>query len=439
MNTIIQQPAVNGESSRVKLSAAVIVPPGQTNHERFTLNGDNPETGLPSPKKNYQPALKRAALAAVVLLAVLGIIKFAHNWWTVGRFSQSTDDAYIGGDVTVIAPKVPGFIAQLAVADNQLVHAGDLLIKLDDRDYRAALAKAEAAVAIQQATLTNLDATSRLQDAVIAQAQAGITSADAEVMRTHDDQVRDKQLITNGAVSTQDFQKADADYKEALAAGEKSRAALTAAQRQLEVIASQKQQTQAGLASAVAERDLAQLNLSYTELRAPIDGTIGNRSAQVGAYASTGSQLISLVPAHGLWIDANFKENQLGKMRPGAPASVSVDLISGTSFHGHVVSIAPATGAQFSVLPPENATGNFTKIVQRVAVRIVIDDTDDAIGLLRPGLSVTAKVDTRSNGNTGLEAEARPAVPENRQAGKPALHDLRQATSDFGSSGKAGI
>jgi membrane fusion protein (multidrug efflux system) len=400
MNTVIQ-PAVAAETSRASLATTTIVPPSHVNHARFTLDSDNAKTDLPSPKKNYKPALKRAALAAVTILAVLGTVKFARDWWTVGRFSQSTDDAYIGGDVTVIAPKVPGFIAQLAVADNQLVHAGDLLIKLDDRDYRAALAKAEAAVAIQQATLTNLDATGRLQEAVIAQAQAGITSADAEIMRTHDDQVRNKQLVTTGAVSTQEFQKADADYKEALAEGEKSRAALTAAQRQLEVIASQKQQTEAGMASAVAERDLAQLNLSYTELRAPIDGTIGNRSAQVGAYASTGAQLISLVPAHGLWIDANFKENQLGRMQPGAPASVSVDLISGAKFHGHVVSIAPATGAQFSVLPPENATGNFTKIVQRVAVRIVIDDSDAAIGLLRPGLSVTAKVDTRS-GKAGL-------------------------------------
>jgi membrane fusion protein (multidrug efflux system) len=174
----------------------------------------------------------------------------------------------------------------------------------------------------------------------------------------------------------------------------------------------------------VADRDLAKLNLSYTELRAPIDGTIGNRSAQVGAYAATGTQLISLVPAHGLWIDANYKENQLGRMRPGAPASVSVDLISGATFHGHVVSIAPATGAQFSVLPPENATGNFTKIVQRVAVRIVFDDNDAVVGLLRPGLSVTAKVDTRSHPNS--EVNVTGLVRS-------------QPTSEIGSSAKAGL
>jgi membrane fusion protein (multidrug efflux system) len=153
---------------------------------------------------------------------------------------------------------------------------------------------------------------------------------------------------------------------------------------------------QATLNEAAAERDLAQLNLSYTELRAPIDSTVGNRSAQTGAYATIGSQLISLVPSHGLWIDANFKESQLAKMLPGSPAIIKVDSIPGKVFHGHVVSVAPATGAQFSVLPPENATGNFTKIVQRVAVRIVLDHETEALGQLRPGLSVTAKVDTKA-------------------------------------------
>ena len=290
-------------------------------------------------------------LVALIAFAGIGVGKFAYDWWTIGRFIESTDDAYVGGDVTVIAPKVAGFISQLAVTDNQQVHAGDLLLKLDDRDYRAALAKAEAAVAIQKAALTNLDATRNLQDAVVAQAQAGIAAADAEITRTHDDQVRAQNLLNTGVESTQEFQKADADYKEALAAGEKSRATLAAAQRQLEVIATQKQQAQAALDAAIADRDLAQLNLSYTELRAPMDGIVGNRSAQVGAYATVGSQLISLVPARGLWIDANFKENQLARMHPGSPATVKIDLLGGKKFHGHVVSIAPATGAQFSVLP----------------------------------------------------------------------------------------
>jgi membrane fusion protein (multidrug efflux system) len=357
------------------------------------------EVDFAKEKKNQKRSFKRAALVGAMILLAVVAAKFAHDWWTIGRFVESTDDAYVGGDVTVIAPKVAGFVGKLFVSDNQQVHAGDLLLKLDDRDYRAALAKADAAVAIQQATLTNFEATSRLQEAIIAQARAAVAATSAESVRSRDDQERYQHLLKTGAVSTQSFQQADTEYKQALANDEKSQAALTAAQRQLEVIETQKQQTRAALQQANAERDLAQLNLSYTELRAPMDGTVGNRSAQVGAYATVGSQLISLVPARGLWIDANFKESQLAAIHPGSPATVKVDLISGKKFHGRVVSIAPATGAQFSVLPPENATGNFTKIVQRVAVRIVLDDN---VTQLRPGLSVAAKVDTRTAGKAGL-------------------------------------
>lgn len=382
------------DTSRVALSAPPLTTRTQLNHtERFELNG---EMDLLSPKKNRRPSFKRAALLALLVLAGVGVAKLSHDWWAIGRFIETTDDAYVGGDVTVIAPKVAGFISQLEVTDNQQVHAGDLLLKLDDRDYRTALAKADAAVAIQRAALTNLDATRNLQNAIVAQAQAGVAAADAEITRTHDDQARAKNLLNTGVASAQEFQKADADYKEARAAGDKARATLAATQRQLEVIASQKQQAQASLEAAIAEDDLAQLNLSYTELRAPMDGIVGNRSAQVGAYATVGSQLISLVPARGLWIDANFKEDQLAQMHAGSPATVKIDLLGGRQFHGHVASIAPATGAQFSVLPAENATGNFTKIVQRVAVRILLDGEKATPGQLRPGLSVTAKVNTKS-------------------------------------------
>jgi membrane fusion protein, multidrug efflux system len=389
-------PVTTNESGRVNLSTVPTLPPTRDNFQsRVELDGD---AGLQPPKTNHGKSFKRAALVTLIIFAGIGITKFTYDWWTLGRFIESTDDAYVGGDVTVIAPKVAGFIAQLAVTDNQPVHAGDLLVKLDDRDYRAAVAKTDAAVAIQQATLVNLDATRHLQESVVTQAQAEIAATDAEITRTFDDQARSKQLLAGSVESLQSFQKADADYKEAIASGQKAHAAFDAAQQQLAVIDTQKLQVRASLAQAVADRDLAQLNLSYTELRAPVDGVVGNRSAQTGAFASTGSQLISLVPAHGLWIDANFKESQLARVRPGSPATVVVDSLPGKLFHGHVASIAPATGAQFSVLPPENATGNFTKIVQRVAVRIVLDDEAATLGQLRPGLSVTAKV----NGKTGL-------------------------------------
>jgi len=381
------------EPTDLKTSPAPPAYRGHPNHSPPFEPRDDPRGESKTPSRNLW--FKRAAMAVVVTSAATAFGLLAHHWWMVGRFIQSTDDAYVGGDVTVIAPKVAGFISQIAVTDNQAVRAGDLLVKLDDRDYRAALEKAEADVAMQEASLTNLDATRDLQDAVVAQAQAGIAAAEAEITRAHDDQVRAQHLLDTGVASTQEFQKSDADYKTALANGDKARAALMATRRQLAVIATQKQQVRAAREAAIDQRDLARLNLGYTELRAPIDGVIGNRSAQLGAYATVGSQLLSLVPAHGLWIDANFKEDQLARMHPGAPASVRVDLLAGRKFHGHVASIAPATGAQFSVLPPENATGNFTKIVQRVAVRILLDDDSATLGQLRPGLSVTAKVNTQ--------------------------------------------
>jgi membrane fusion protein, multidrug efflux system len=354
---------------------------------------------LPFPAKSLPRAFrKRMALACLGLVMVVGVAWYGHQWWTVGRFIESTDDAYVGGEVTVIAPKVAGLIAQVAVTDNQAVHAGDLLVKLDDRDYRAAFEKAIAAVAGQHASLANLDATRRLQEAMIEQAAAEIAATDAELARSQYDVRRYRQLASDQFASAQRFQQADADHKKATAAVDKARAALAAAQHRLEVIDTQKQQAQAALAQAIADRDLAALNLGYTELRAPIDGTIGNRSARVGAYATIGAQMMSVVPARGLWVDANFKESQLARMQPGLPASVEADVLPGQVFRGHVASLAPATGAQFSVLPPENATGNFTKIVQRVPVRILLAGDASALGHLRPGLSVTASVDERPSG-----------------------------------------
>jgi membrane fusion protein (multidrug efflux system) len=353
------------------------------------------ETISVAPRRGLKLGRKRTAAGGLALLVALGGAWYGHEWWTVGRFIESTDDAYVGGDITVIAPKVAGLIAEVAITDNQPVHEGDLLARLDDRDYRAALAKTEGAVAAAQAALANLDANRRLQDAMIAQARAEVANTDAEATRTQFDVVRYRQLATEQFASAQRFQQADADHKKGIAAAERSRAALSAAQRQLEVIDTAKQQAEAALAQAMAERDLARLNLTYTELRAPIDGTIGNRSARTGAFASIGAQLLSLVPARGLWVDANFKESQLAGMRAGLPATIKADVLPGEIFHGHVVSLAPATGAQFSVLPPENATGNFTKIVQRVPVRILLDGDAAVLGRLRPGLSVLAEVDER--------------------------------------------
>jgi len=352
-------------------------------------------TDIPAPPRSGR---KRLIVRAAILLVAIGVAGFGHHWWTEGRFLEETDDAYIGGDVTVVSPKVAGYIAKLEVTDNQRVRAGDVLARLDDRDYRAALAKAEGAVAAAQAALANLDATRELQQAVIGQARAGVAATSAETSRARDDQTRYHNLSAKAAVSLQSSQRADADYKQALAGDQKSQAQLTAARRELDVIGTRKLQAQAALQQSIAERDIARLNLEYTVLRAPIDGVIGNRRARAGAYATVGGQLLSVVPSRGMWVDANFKEGQLSRFAPGQRVAVAADVLPGHVFHGTVASLAPATGAQFSVLPPENATGNFTKIVQRVPVRIQLDERDAAVAMLRPGLSVKAEVDVRGEG-----------------------------------------
>ncbi len=342
---------------------------------------------------------KRTALIAGAALIGVVAVWYGWSWWTVGRFIQSTDDAYVGGEVTSIASKVPGFVQTVAIRDNQVVRAGDLLIKLDDRDYRARFARAEASVDAQYASLANLDANTLLQHAVIEQARAEIVATAAELERAKYDAERYRILADSRYASVQRYQQADADYKKALAADQKARAALEAAERQLGVIETQKQQTRAALDQAIADRDLAHIDLGYTEIRAPIDGVVGNRGARVGSYANTGAQLLSIVPNSGLWIDANFKESQLAGMRQGQAVEITADVLPGVTLHGQVASLAPATGAQFSVIPPENATGNFTKIVQRVPVRIEIEDSAEAANL-RPGLSVVVSVAERPQPNS---------------------------------------
>jgi membrane fusion protein (multidrug efflux system) len=353
------------------------------------LAGARPASGSPIRSR------RRLAIAGIGLAATVGAALFGYHYWTVGRFLESTDDAYVGGDVTVIAPKVAGFIAEMAVTDNQRVHEGDLLVRLDNRDYQAASDRAEAAVAAQTATLANLEASRQLQLSVINAARANVAAAEAETVRARDDQARFKALAADNAASVQVFQKAVAEYKQAVAATDRARAQLEATTRQLDVIATQRQQAEAALAGAKADLETARLNLGYTELRAPVDGYVGNRSGRAGAYATIGAQLLSVVPAQGLWVDANFKESQLAQMLPGEPVTVKADVLPGHTFLGTVVSVAPATGAQFSILPPENATGNFTKIVQRVPVRIALSGDAATLGLLRPGLSVTAEVNQK--------------------------------------------
>jgi membrane fusion protein (multidrug efflux system) len=347
------------------------------------------------PKLALRASRKRMLIAAGGAVALIAVTGFGAEWFVSGRYIETTDDAYVGGDVTDIAPQVSGVIANIAVSDNQFVHKGDVLIRIDDRDFSAALAKARAAVAGDEAMLENLDATAVLQNSMIVQAQAEIAAAQAQAVLARSNEGRYARLAAANAGSQQDSQTAAANFAGAQAGVQKANAALTAARAQLSVIATQKSEAQAALAGGLAEETTASQNLGYATIRAPFDGVVGNRSAHLGGYAMAGAQAISIIPATGLWVDANFKEDQLARIKPGQPVRIVADIDPDEKITGRVQNLAPASGAVFSILPAENATGNFTKIVQRVPVRISLDGAAGALGLLRPGLSVTASVDTK--------------------------------------------
>jgi membrane fusion protein, multidrug efflux system len=264
---------------------------------------------------------------------------------------------------------------------------------------RAAAAHAEAVLQQQQAMLTSLRAKYALQQSMIAQARADLDAKTAQADFARKDAARYQALMRTDSGTRQDAERTTALDQQATATVASAGAALSAAKQQLDVLNADIAEAVAAVAQARADLDTARLNLGYAEIRSPIDGYVGNRAAQVGAYVSPGTYLLTIVPAHGLWVEANFKEDQLARMRAGQPATIVADTLPGRVFHGHLLSLAPATGAVFSVIPPENATGNFTKIVQRVPVRIALDDGDATLGKIRPGLSTTATVDTRAAGS----------------------------------------
>ena len=343
-----------------------------------------------------RPFFKRMAMAGAALALALTAAWYGHGWWTTGRFIETTDDAYVGGNVTPISPHVSGFVARILVADNQHVRMGQLLIRLDDRDFQAKRARADAILHQREAALASLRAQMTLQHSIIGQMQARLAGAIAQADFAGADAARYRGLMQTEAGSRQDAQKAIAAARSATAAVAGSRDSLAAARQQRAVLDTEIAGATAGIARARADLKTAQLDLGYTEIRSPIDGYVGDRAARSGAYVTAGTDLLSIVPARGLWVDANFKEDQLARMKPGQPASITADVLPGRVFHGHLASLAPATGAVFSVIPAQNATGNFTKIVQRVPVRIALDGRDAALNLLRPGLSATVSVDTKS-------------------------------------------
>tara|TARA_Y100001956_G_scaffold32526_1_gene31909 strand:- start:288 stop:1349 length:1062 start_codon:yes stop_codon:yes gene_type:complete len=337
---------------------------------------------------------KKAPLIATVIMLSLGLVG-ASYWFGYGQYFESTDNAYLQGDITSISSKVSGYITRSYVTDNQHVSQGDLLVQIDDRDYQASLDQAKAHLAVTQSSITNLEAKQTLQQSQIQQAQSRVESAQAEYDRAVQQVARSRSLLKRNYASQDEVDSMLAQQKVTLAELKEAKANLVASNDQLVVIASEIEQANASVTEAKAQLDQAQLNLDYTKVYAPTDGIVGKRSVREGLLVQAGMPLMSLVPDQGVWVEANFKETQLSGIHKGQKVEMELDAFPGETLEGVVDSFSPATGAKFALLPPENATGNFTKIVQRVPVKITIQDPKALNGRLLPGLSVIATIDTR--------------------------------------------
>ena len=389
----------------------------------------------PNPAAHSEPAppkpttrwewLKYGTPILVLLLAAAVVITLTRNWnaWEGGRAEQVTDDAIVRGDLTPLSTKVAGIVRIVKVSDYQRVHAGDLLVELQDDDYQAQLAQAGAAVDAAKAAIENNRRQRELQDsriqralagidqakAQIAAAEAGINAVQADVVRTQAERTRQEALLATQSATKQKVETAvadeqrsaaqeasrKADLEQAKTALRSSEIAVESERRSKAVLESQDQQLIADLHAKEASLSVAKINLGYTKISAPADGTVGERQVRPGQLVSPGTQVISFVP-ETKWVQANYRETQLTNMKVGDPAEIRVDQYPGKVFHGKVLEIAPASGSQFALLPPDNATGNYTKVVQRIPVKLAFDDANLA-GSLRPGLSVIATVRTRQN------------------------------------------
>ncbi len=339
------------------------------------------------------PVKKRIAAVALLLLA---IVAASLGYWWSRRHIETTDDAYVASDISVMSAKVPGYVASVEVADNQPVKAGEVLIRLESRDYEAKRDQAQALAQARRLGLAQIEAKLNLQDAQIRQAGAEVTAAAADTQRAKNDLERAQILVKNEFASRQKLDQSQADSQRTAAQLTRARAGADAAKRQTNVLDAEMATARALSDEADAQLELAQIDLENTVIRAPIDGVAANRSAQLGEYVRAGAQLLSIVPLDKVWIEANFKETQLTRMKPGQSVDIKIDAFPDQHLQGKVESIAPASGAKFSLLPPENATGNFTKVVQRVPVRISLPLDSPLKGRIAPGLSAVVKVDTLS-------------------------------------------
>jgi membrane fusion protein (multidrug efflux system) len=338
--------------------------------------------------------LKRAALGLALLSSVAAVGNYGYRYWTVGRYLESTDDAYVKADYTTIAPKVSGYIVDVLVADNEPVKAGQVLARIDDRDFRTALDQAQAELAAAEAEIRNLGAQIVLQRSVIDQQKAEIAAAEASLTFAQEDRGRYQELKKTGYGTVQRAQQTESVQQEAAARLQGARAGLVAAQGKVDVLVTERGRAEAQRDRSRAVAHQAELNLSYTTIAAPVDGTVGARSLRVGQFVQAGTQLMAVVPLDAVYIVANFKETQLTHVRDGQKVEIDVDTFPGVALAGHVDSLSPASGLEFALLPPDNATGNFTKIVQRIPVKIVLEKSALS-GLLRPGMSVEPIIDTK--------------------------------------------
>jgi membrane fusion protein (multidrug efflux system) len=345
----------------------------------------------PAPARRLWPALARAALLIAAILLVFAI---AQNWerWSGNTRSQRTDDAFLQTDITPLGAKVSGYVMEAPVGDFAAVRRDQLLVALVPDDFRAQLAQQEAAVAAATAALANNSAQIELQRANVRAARAAVASIEALWARSRSEAARQRRLAADGAGTVQAQEAAETAESQSLAQRDQANAQLDAAQRQLGVLAAQRLQAEAAISAARAGRDLAALNLAHTRILAPNDGVTGARQVRQGQYVSVGQQVAVLAALPRLWVLANFKETQVRRMRAGQPCAISVDAFPDRALSGRVLGFAPGTGSQFALLPPDNATGNFTKVVQRVGVKISVDDAGPLSELLRPGMSVVVTV-----------------------------------------------
>jgi membrane fusion protein (multidrug efflux system) len=348
---------------------------------------------------------RRTVLLGIGAVLLIAGIVYGVRWWTVGRFIESTDDAYLQADSVTIAPKVSGYVAEVYVVDNQTVKTGDPLVRLDRRQYQAILEQANATIAARKADIARGAAELLQQQANIAQAKAQLEGARSSQTHAIQEVKRYEPLVATGAETNEKLADLVNARNQAASQVAADVAAVQAAERQPATTQAQIEQARAQLEAAEASFRQAQLDTQDTIVRSTLDGRVGDRTVRVGQYAQPGTRFMTIVPVQDVYLEANFKETQIGLMRAGQPATIHVDALSGTDLHGTVVSFSPGTGSQFALLPPQNATGNFTKIVQRVPVRIHIDAGQETRSVLVPGLSVTVKVDTRSGQESARRLE----------------------------------